>query len=798
MKLTLKKTALIVALGVMPVLGFSASSSDFKLNQIKFEGLNRISSKTVMEDLPVSSGQQIDEQDTSKIISELYQTGYFKDIQLYREHDNLIIRVEERPAISAINISGNDAIKTDDLKKGLRMAGLEVGDIYSPELLKQIKQSLEMEYYNLGKYAVKIDATSIPLSRNRVDVKIVISEGKTAKIRRIDIVGNKKYSQSALQDEIVLKTPSIWNAWGLLTSDDQYSVQRMQASTEKLRSFYMDRGHVDFNIPSHQVSLNPHKDNTFVTINIAPGAVYKISKVSVDGKLILPRDVIRKMISLNPGSIFSRKDLLDSSNKIKSALSKKGYAFAQVNPVPTVDQKDKTVAITFYVQPGRKVYINQINFNGNIVTNDNVYRREMLYQEGGLYNSYMIDQSRLRLQRLPYVKAVNVKSVPVAGSDDLVNLDYDIEERSANSVTASLGYSQLYKFMIGASLNMPNLIGTGNQVSLSTQLSKPYKSLSLSYTNPYFTQTGISQTVSAYITNVNTASTALASYSTDSFGFNLGYGVPLTINSILNAGVGFDHTRLIAQSGIGSSNTVNNFIADQNGKSSFNSYMANIGWTYNTANRAFFPTRGDVFNIGGQATVPGSDLKWYKLNIKNSWFFPITNFFTFSSKAGVNYGNGYGKTGQLPFFQNFYGGGWGSVRGYNQGTMGPRDALNGAPATEGNSLGGNLNVFANFDVLFPIPGVKDSSNMRLGVFFDMGNVYSTYKYQANGPTGPNSRSKFAQTPSTPTFSNLRYATGIEFQWLSPMGPLAFSIAKALNAKPGDDTQFFQFSLGQNF
>ena len=785
----------MVMLGVLPTFGFSAENANFVVNQVKIEGLSRISSDTVMKDIPVEDGQTLSTQETNQIITDLYQTGYFNDIKLYRQNDDLVVQVKERPAISAIDISGNDAIKTDDLKKGLTMAGLDVGNIYNPDLLKQIKQSLEMEYYNLGKYAVQIEASAIPLTRNRVDIKIKISEGKTAKIRRIDIVGNKKYSQSTLRDELVLTTPSMWNLWGLLTSDDQYSTQRMQSSIEQLRSFYMNRGYIDFNVESHQVSLNPNKDNTYVTMNISPGKVYKVSKIDVEGKLILPRKEVRSMISLDPGAVFSRKELLDSSNRIKEALGKKGYAFAQVNPVPTIERKDRTVAVTFYVQPGKKVYVSQINFKGNAVTNDSVYRREMLYSEGGVYNSYMIEQSKLKLQRLPYVEKVTVKKTPVPGTDDMVNLDYDIKERSANSVTASLGYSQLYKFMVGASLNMPNLLGTGNQVSLSTQLSKPYKSLSLSYTNPYFTQSGISQTMSAYVTNVDTASTTLANYSTDSYGFNLGYGIPLTINDTLNAGVGFDHTRLISPgTGEGTSNVVNQFIADQNGKTGYNSYMVNLGWTRNTANRAYFPTHGDIFTIGGQATVPGSDLTWYKTNIKNSWFHPITDFFTFSAKTGVDYGNGYGSTDQLPFFQNYYGGGWGSVRGFNQGSMGPHDSLRGPDAhpvtgaTEGNAVGGNLNVYANFDVLFPIPGVKDSSNMRMGFFFDMGNVYSTYKIK--GTDG--------STPTNPTFGNMRYATGIEFQWLSPMGPLAFSLAKPLNAKPGDDTQIFQFSLGQSF
>ena len=802
MRLKLQRKILATIISTLPVLAVGTESNHFIAESINFEGLEHLSSKVILDDVNIKPGDMITGNGTNNLISDLYRTGYFNDIQVYRKNDQLLIKVKERPIISKIEISGNDAVKTKDLKAGLTAAGLEVGNVYNPELIKQIRSSLEQEYYNLSKYAIKVDILTTSLSRNRVDVKINISEGKTAKIQKINLIGNKKFSEGKLIKQLTITTPSLWNLWGLITSDDEYSPQRMEASTEKLRSFYMDRGYIDFSVDSSQVSLTPSKEDTYVAFNISEGSVYKVTNVEVKGKFIVQKEKIISLLEIHKGDIFSRKKLLGTVNSIKSILGKKGYAFAQINPVPKINRKNKTVAITFYIDPGKKVYVNQINFKGNTVTNDNVYRREMLYTEGGAYNSYMIDQSKLRLQRLPYVENVSVQTVPVQGSDDMVDLDYNVKERSANSVTASLGYSQLYKFMVGGSLNMPNVIGTGNILNFSTQLSKPYKSLSASYTNPYFTDSGISQTIGAYITDVNTSGTTLTSYSTDSYGFTLNYGIPLSINNTMNAGIGYDHTKLVGGGGSeGSSVTVNNFIKQYG--DTFNSYLINLGITRNTSNRAYFPNAGYIVDLGGQMTVPGSDMNWYKTHLKGSWFHSVTSFMTFSAKGGVEYGNGYGKNGELPFYQNYYGGGWGSVRGYTMGGMGPIDSLYGSSPgkyTEGSPLGGNLNVYANFDLLFPIPGMGDSSNMRWGGFFDMGNTYSTYQSSVYGVNNPKTAvpTEWQKTPRYPSFSNLRYSVGLEFQWASPMGPLAFSIAKPLNAKPGDETQFFQFSLGQTF
>ncbi|MCF6764995.1 outer membrane protein assembly factor BamA [Thiotrichales bacterium 19S3-7] len=798
MKISLLPKACLMAL-MLPLSTYAYNTNDFVVKKIQLEGLNRISEGALYSDLPIHVGQTLNSDSSNEAIKSLFKTGYFEDVQLLRSGDALIVKVKERPAISAVNISGNSTIKTEDLKKGLTTAGLEVGNIYDPTLVKQIKQSLEAEYFNLGKYSVEIDIKTVAETRNRVAVNIHIAEGVTAKIRRIDIVGNTKYSQSTLLDNIPLTTPSIWNFWGWFTSSDEYSKERLNATEEALRSYYMDRGYLNFQVDSSQASLTPNKENTYVTFNISEGKIYHVDKVVVEGKTELPRDEIKKLLQVKPNEVFSRQKVMDTAKAITEALGDKGYAFAQVNPVPTVQEDTRKVTITFYVNPGKKVYVNKINFLGNNVTNDVVFRREMLFSEDSLYSQTNLDNSKIRLQRLPYVKEVNLKKVPVPNADDLIDLDYDIKERSANSVSASLGYSQLYGFIIGGNFNMPNIFGTGNKFSIGAQVSKPYKSLSFSYTDPYFTKSGISQTISAYGTQFDTDTTDVVNYTTNSYGFSIMYGIPMSNYDTFKIGGGYDYTKLIQPSD-SQSWTVTDFV-DEYGND-FNSYLLNLGWVRNTTNRAFFPDEGYIYNLGASIAVPGSSLDYYTVNGTAQFFQQIfTKKVVASLRSGVGYGDGYGNTDHLPFFKNYYGGGWGSVRGYGGGTLGPIDtnceSISGGGSTcngpsEGANLGGNLNLFANLDILFPVPGIKDSSNMRLGVFADAGNVYDTYTLTTAYTEGGETQ------PTSPNFSNLRYSVGVEFRWLSPIGMMAFSFQKPLNSQPGDDTRIFDFSIGQVF
>ncbi|WP_116963662.1 outer membrane protein assembly factor BamA [Fastidiosibacter lacustris] len=801
MSLSLRRTLLLTMLGLIPFAGSYAQNS-FVVKKIEVEGLERISKETVINDLGIQIGEMVDSTETNKVIKSLYDSGFFRDIQLYQDGNTLIVKLVERPAISSVDFDGNDKIKNDDMRKVLREAGLDVGNIANPEVLFQVRQSLLMQYALMGYYSTTVDIQEVKESRNRVAIKINIAEGKTATVSRINVIGNKAYSESELLNNITFKTPSIWNLWGLFTSKAEYSPVNMQSSVEDLTNYYMNNGYLDFRVSSNQASLSPNKENAFIAFDISEGQIYKISKVSLEGQFVISKAELEKLITFKAGDIFSRQKVFDSAKSITQALGDKGYAFANVNPLPKVDKENRTVALTFYIDPGKKVYINQINFLGNNVTNDYVYRRQMQYFESGVYNQKMIDQSKIKLQRMPFVQDVTVNKVPVPGSDDLVNMNYDITERSANSVSASIGYSQLYKFMIGGNLSLPNILGTGNQFSIGANLSSVYQSLNMSYTDPFFTQSGVSQTISTYLSRTDYDNTSVASYRLNQYGANLGYSIPTSAFDSISIGGGVDHTQVLQPSG-GQSSILQWFVNQNSGKTSFNTFTVNLGWNHNSTNRAFFPTEGTTLGINSTTSLPGiSDLQWYKVIGSAGFFHPLIGDFTLSVKGGLGYGNGYGKTEYLPFFQNFYAGGWGSVRGFTQGGMGPMDTYipNGGTVQQGNAIGGNLNIYTNIDILFPIPGIKDSQNMRLGVFFDAGNVYNTYSmpvYNAttnpNGPLWPEPTS-----PNSPTFSNLRYSVGVEFQWLSPLGPMAFSVAKPLNTKPGDSTQVFQFTLGQTF
>ena len=799
MNFSLKKKLLITLLGVAAFAGAYAQNSFFA-KSIKVIGLERISKETVLKILGIHMGERGGATETNEAVKSLYGSGFFKNVKLYQDGNALIIQVAERPLISSVDFYGNDKIKNEDMKKVLREAALDVGNLANPEILFQVKQSLLMQYALMGYYSTTVNIEEIKQISNRVAIKINITEGKIATVRRINLIGNTAYSQSDLIDTITFKTPSLWNLWGFLNSKTNYSPTNMQSSVEDLSNYYMNNGYLDFKVTSQQASLSANKENTFIAFDGREGEVYKVSKVVLQGKFVISKLDLEKLVSFKVGDTFSRQKVLDSAKAITQALGDEGYAFANVNPAPAADTDNKTVALTFYFDPGKKVYINQVNFLGNNVTNDYVYRRQMQYFESGAYNQSMIDQLKIKLQNMSFVDYVTVYKVRLPASDDLVNIDYNIKERSANRISASIGYSQLYSFMIGGNLALPNVQGTGNQFLIGANLSSVYQNLNMSYTNPYFTQSGITQTVSTYLSRRDNDDTSIASYHLNQYGANLGYSIPTSAFDSISFGGGVDHTEVL-QPTDGSSSILDWFFThhDNGNQNSFNTFTVNLGWNHDSTNRTLFPIEGKTLGLNATVLVPGiSDLQWFKVTGLAGFFYPIIDSVTLVVKGGVDYGNGYGKTQSLPFFQNFYGGGWGSVRGFSQGHMGASDThkTTGGTGEQGNSIGGNLNVYTNIDILFPVPGLKHTRNMRLGMFCDAGNVYYTYSIPTHLNGGPLWKIPVSQT--SPNFSNLRYSVGVEFQWLSPLGAMAFSVAKPLNTSPGDSTQVFQFTLGQTF
>ena len=773
------------------------ADSSFILNGVTINGLEGIQSKVIKDRIGYKKGSYITLNDTDKIINNLYATGFFSNIDLYHKDNNLFINVKERPIIAGFSFTGNKKIKKDDLNKIFTDAGIYVGNVYNPDNMFLLKHSLLSEYANMGLYGAKINQKIRKLPNNRIDISLTFKEGVTAKIAGVNFVGNKKFNDEALKDSVGFVKPSIWNLWGFFAKFDAYSPQGMQESANGITNYYLNRGYLDFKIKSKQASISKDREHSFVTFDLDEGEIYKVEKISLQGKFILPKSELDALVQLKKGDVFSRKKLIASVQAIKTLLGSKGYAFATVNPVPNVDKTNHTVSFKIVIDAGKKVYVNRINFFGNNVTNDDVFRRQLQYYEQSKYNQKAIDESKRRLTQLPYVSSADMKLVPVKGSSDLVDVNYDIKERNANAIIGSLGYSDLYGLMVGGKLNMPNVFGTGNAFNINASLSKPYQSLDVSYSDPFFTTSGISQTISANISKSDYSEVStISSYQLNTIGASLIYGLPVSTFSSINWGLTYANNDVENTPGYESS-IVDWFIKQQNGKHIFNETAVTAGWSYNNTNSFIFPTDGGSFNVNGSINIPGiSNIYSYKIQVAGSYHLaiPDTDLSSLSVRAGVQYGGGYKDTANLPFYDNFFGGGWGSVRGFQQGSFGPKDynKQDGNNPSVGNSIGGNLNIYNNWDLLFPVPFIKDSSNMRLGAFFDLGNTYVTYDLP-NSSIAPSSLH-----PTSPSFGNLKYSAGIEFRWRSPVGMLAASYAKPFNVQEGDLTQEVQISLGQNF
>ena len=774
---------------------FCKENNSFIVSQIIIDGcITQNCKEKIYSSLNIKAGQNLDKQFSIQAIQKLYSTGFFNHIQFYQSVGNTLrVKVVERPIIKSISFKGNSKIKNENLEKFLKENGLYVGNFLSSEVLFRIKHSLLMQYALMGHYSINLNIKKEINNQNQAEITIYLNEGKTVLVKRVNILGNIKYSDKYLLDKLDLQSPKILNFWGFFNSKTNYLPIKMQSSIEKLTNIYMNSGYLDFHIVSHNTSLSPDKKNAYINFDINEGNIYKVNSIKLDGDIILPKNKLEKMFLLNKGDFFSRKKVLNTINSITKALGDIGYGSATVDPLLDINKENHTVHLTFYIKAGKKLHINQINFLGNNITNDSVYRRQIQYYESGVYNQKLVDQSKIKLQRMPFVKNVKLKKIPVLGTNDLINMNYQIEERNANIINASIGYSQLSKFMIGSNLNLPNLLGTGNQLSIGANLSSAYQSLNFIYTNPFFSNSGISQTISFYLSKNNYNNTSISSYHLNKYGANLSYNIPVSSFSSINIGGTIDHTQWLKPSK-GKSSIMEWFISNNKNRNIFNTVTLNFGWNYNSTDRDFFPTLGNILLLNFTASIPGSNLQWYKTSTSIRIFHSIIDNCILSIKGSLEYGDGYGKTQYFPLFQNFYGGGWGSIRGFIQGGMGLVDLykLNDGNKRKGNPIGGNLNIYSNIDILIPIPGMKDSQNMRAGIFFDIGNIYNTYSVPSETLW---STSNIINTPS---LSNLRYSIGVQFQWLSPIGPLALSLTKPLNARNNDSTQVFQFTVGQTF
>ncbi len=772
---SMKRSLLSLLIGSLAI---APAVQAFVVSDIRVDGLQRVSAGSVYNALPVEVGDDIQQSDIAGATRALYQTGYFNDIRMVREGDVLVVTVVERPTISAIDIEGNKVIKTEDLKTGLEHSGLAVGEIFQQATLEAIRLELERQYVAQGRYGASITTEVVPQPRNRVKLDIDIKEGKEATIEHVNIVGNNAFPRDELLALFELK-PSRW--YKFFSSSDKYSREKLAGDLERLRSWYLDRGYINFDITSTQVSISPDKQHVFVTVNIDEGERYTISNVKMAGDLVIPQEEADALLLAEPGQVFSRKMVTATEEVLTRQLGNEGYTFASVTGIPTPDHENHTVELTFFVDPGRRAYVRRINFVGNTKTDDEVLRREMRQMEGGSANAEQIEQSRVRLERLGFFKQVNVETRPVPGTNDQIDVIYTVEEQPSGNVTASVGYSQSDGLLLGGSISQNNFLGTGNRVSVGLNRSDVSQLYSFSFFDPYFTVDGVSRGYDVYYRTYDYDDSDISSYAANTFGGNIRFGYPLSETQAVNFSLGVDGTEITT--GSATPQVILDYLAS-NGEH-FTNFKTSLGWSQSALNRGLLPTAGYSQSLSLALSIPGSTATFYKLTYRGQYFFPLTDSFTARFATRLGYGGAYGDTTELPFFENFFAGGFGSVRGYRDNSLGPKAAQRN-DETDFNSLGGDVLIEGTAELLFPLPFITDQRSLRTSVFFDFGNVFDT------------TCSPLVVDCFRPDFKELRTSVGLGLTWITPLGPLTFSLAKALNAKGQDETQSFQFSLGTPF
>jgi outer membrane protein insertion porin family len=753
--------AIAAILTMQPVF----AEAPFVVKDIRVEGIQRTEAGTVFSYLPVKVGEVMTDEKTAAAIKALYATGFFKDVRLEARDGVVIVTVEERPSIAKITLSGIKEFSEDDLKAGLKQTGLAEGRVLDRALLDKAEQELQRQYFNRGKYAVEIKSTLTPLERNRVAVQFDVVEGDSAKIQQINIVGNKAFKEKELLEQFTSSTPG-WLTW--YTKNDQYSKARLGGDIEALRSFYLNRGYLEFNVDSTQVSISPDKQGIYITVNVTEGPQYRVSDVKLAGQMLVPEAELQKLVTVKPGEVFVRDRLTETTKKIGDRLGNDGYAFANVNAVPELDREKATVAFTLFVDPGRRVYVNRINVAGNTKTRDEVVRREIRQMEGAYYDAEKINRSRERINRLDYFNEVNIETPSVAGTTDQVDVNVSVSEKSTGNIMLGAGFSSSEGLVLSGSVSQSNVFGTGNRLSAQINSGSVNTVYSLSYTNPYFTVDGISVGYDIYRRDVDSSELDNTGYFENStYGAGVRFGFPINERDSISLGMSYE----------GNSVKVNSTSPQQwrdfvTGFGEDNDTLRLDGsWARDTRDSFLFTTKGMLQRVAAEVGTPAGSLQYYKLSLQHQQYFPLGKSFILMLNGEMGYGDGLSDK-PLPFFKNFYAGGTSSVRGFQNGTLGPRDTLTG------DALGGNKRIVGNAELYFPLPGLKDNESLRMSAFVDAGAAYG-------------SNEEFA-------VEGLRYSAGVAVLWVSPLGPLKFSLAQPFVKKDGDKTEVFQFTLGNVF
>lgn len=791
-----RSTRLIVA-ALCLALPLAATADEFVVKDMRVEGLQRIAEGTVFNYLPINIGDTVDGIRVQEAIRALYLQGLFEDIEMRRDGDALVIAVRERPSIESFEIEGNKDIKTEDLTESLRGVGLAKGRTFDRSILENVKGALLEQYYDRGKYAVVVDSYVQDRPNNTVRVGFNIVEGDRAKIRQVNIVGNSIFEEGDLRDGFELQTAN-WLSW--FRQDDRYSKEALEGDLESLRSYYMNRGYADFRVDSTQVAISPNKKDMFITIGVHEGDQYTISDVKMVGDLVIPEVQLRAMVLARPDSIFNQALLTQSTELMGFRYGELGYANAEIEPVPELDYETKEASVTFYIDPKSRVYVRNINFNGIDEIDDEVLRREMRQMEGAYLSNRLVDRSKVRLQRLPYIEAVDSRTVPVSGSPDMVDVEFDLEYRMPGQFSGGVGFSESQGVLLNGSVIHTNFLGTGNRVALELISGRYQKVYSLSHTDPYRTIDGVRRTMGVNFREVTQFTSASSDFSTTSAGATLDYGYPISEYQSLSYGLNYQHAELLASTGSTQQaqdwvlNNGNPFLENVgNGGvffgTEYDSVEMIVGWTFDSRNRALFANRGTRQQLVLGVTIPGSEVEYYTARAKFTKYFPISRNWTIRYNIDAAMGEALGDTTALPPFKQFYGGGPQSVRGFRESYLGPRDSF-------GNPYGGNVMFASQLELILPLPQ-KWQAQARASLFYDVGNVFNTGEVAFTDKLG-------SPVEYKPAFNEMRESVGIGVQWLAPLGLFRFSYAFPLNEYRGNDRYYgdelerFQFSIGQAF
>jgi len=780
------------------VLAAPARAEEFTVADMRVEGLQRIAEGTVFNYLPINVGDRVDDERIREAIRTLYEQDLFDDIEMRRDGDTLVIAVRERPSIEDFTIEGNKDIKTEDLMGSLRGVGLARGRTFDRSVLDNVQMFLREQYYDRGKYGVSIESEVIERPNNMVRVKINVEEGDRAKIRQVNIVGNESFDEDEIREDFTLDTAN-WLSW--IRQDDRYAKESLSGDLETLRSFYMDRGYADFRVESTQVAISPGRKDIYVTINIREGERYTISDIKLVGEMVVPENVLRAHVLAQPGSIFNLQLLTQSAELMSFRLGEQGYANAEIEPVPELDHEAKEAAVTFFIDPQSRVYVRRINFNGIDEVDDEVLRREMRQAEGAYLSNRLVDRSKVRLQRLPYVEAVEFETTPVPGSPDLVDIDFDIEYRMPGQFSGGVGFSESQKLILNGSIVHTNFLGTGNRVALQANSSRFQTLYSLSHTDPWTTRNGVSRTASINYRKLDRLGGVGGSdFTTTSSGASLNYGYPISEFQTLSFGFNYQRAELLSSTSNSQQsqdwvlNNGNTFQREPFGGvqffgTEFDTLELNAGWTFDSRNRSLFANRGSRHQFVFGAAVPGSEVEYFTARYNFTKYIPIYGQWTLRLNSELGYGEGLNETTALPPFKHFFGGGPESIRGFKEQWLGPRDSF-------GNPYGGNVLVANQVELIIPLPE-KWSNKTRASLFYDFGNVFNTGEVRFTDRLG-------SPVSYEPDIEELKASVGVSVEWLAPLGFFRFSYALPLNEEKGNDRFFgdeveqFQFSIGQAF